>query len=86
VPLDETAILESVGKTHRLVIAHEAVKRGGFGAEVAALVTEQALDELDAPIIRVAARAVPMPYNDNLERATIPTKEDIVAAIKSLLG
>ena len=85
-PLDEDAILASVGKTHRLVIAHEAVKRGGFGAEVAAMVSEKALDELDAPIARVAARAVPMPYNDNLERATIPTKEDIVAAIKSLLG
>jgi pyruvate/2-oxoglutarate/acetoin dehydrogenase E1 component len=85
-PLDETTILESVGKTHRLVIAHEAVKRGGFGAEVAALVSEKALDELDAPIARVAARTVPMPYNDNLERATIPTKEDIVAAIKSLLA
>jgi pyruvate/2-oxoglutarate/acetoin dehydrogenase E1 component len=85
-PLDETTILESVGKTHRLVIAHEAVKRGGFGAEVAALVTEHALDELDAPIVRVAARSVPMPYNDNLERATIPTKEDLVAAIKSLLA
>jgi pyruvate/2-oxoglutarate/acetoin dehydrogenase E1 component len=85
-PLDETTILESVAKTHRLVIAHEAVKRGGFGSEVAALVSERALDELDAPILRVAARHVPMPYNDNLERATIPTKEDIVAAIRSQLG
>jgi 2-oxoisovalerate dehydrogenase E1 component len=86
VPLDETAILESVARTHRLVIAHEAVKRGGFGAEVAALVAEQALDVLDAPIARVAARPVPMPYNDNLERATIPTKEDIQAAIRAVLG
>jgi pyruvate/2-oxoglutarate/acetoin dehydrogenase E1 component len=85
-PLDETTILESVAKTHRLVIAHEAVKRGGFGAEVAAMVIERAMDELDAPIARVGARSVPMPYNDNLERATIPSKEDIVAAIKSLLG
>jgi pyruvate/2-oxoglutarate/acetoin dehydrogenase E1 component len=49
------------------------------------MVCEKALDELDAPIARVAARCVPMPYNDNLERATIPAKEDIVAAIKSLL-
>jgi pyruvate dehydrogenase E1 component beta subunit len=85
-PLDETTILESVGKTHRLVIAHEAVKRGGFGAEVASVVSEQALDELDAPIVRVAARPVPMPYNDNLERATIPTKDDLVAAIRSVLA
>jgi 2-oxoisovalerate dehydrogenase E1 component len=84
VPLDEETILGSVRKTHRLVIAHEAVKRGGFGAEVAALVSEQAIDELDAPVVRVAARAVPMPYNDTLERATIPTPQDIAAAVNGL--
>jgi 2-oxoisovalerate dehydrogenase E1 component len=85
VPLDEAAILESVGKTHRLVIVHEAVKRGGFGAELAALVTERALDELDAPIVRLGARNVPMPYNDKLEQATIPSRDDIAAAVRSLL-
>ena len=85
VPLDEEAILESVGKTHRLVIVHEAVKRGGFGAEVAALVTERAFDELDAPIVRLGARNVPMPYNDKLEQATIPSRDDIAAAVRSLL-
>jgi pyruvate/2-oxoglutarate/acetoin dehydrogenase E1 component len=84
VPLDEETILASVRKTHRLVVAHEAVKRGGFGAELAALVVEKAIDELDAPIARVGARAVPMPYNDALERATIPTQADITAAIRSL--
>ncbi len=83
-PLDEETILASVGKTGRLVIAHEAVKRGGFGAEVAALVSEKAVDCLDAPIARVAARPVPMPYNDALERATIPTQQDIAAAIRGL--
>ncbi|HEV8142522.1 MAG TPA: dehydrogenase E1 component subunit alpha/beta [Methylomirabilota bacterium] len=83
-PLDEETILASVRKTHRFVIVHEAVKRGGFGAELAALVSEKALDELDAPIARVAARAVPMPYNDSLERATIPTQQDIVGAVKAL--
>ena len=82
VPLDEATILASVAKTHRLVIAHEAVKRGGFGAEIAALVAEKAVDELDAPIVRVGARSVPMPYNDGLERQTIPTQADIVAAIR----
>jgi 2-oxoisovalerate dehydrogenase E1 component len=84
VPLDEAAILASVRKTHRLVVAHEAVKRGGFGAELAALVAEKALDDLDAPVVRIGARAVPMPYNDALERATIPTQADITAAIRSL--
>jgi 2-oxoisovalerate dehydrogenase E1 component len=85
VPLDEGMILASVAKTHRLVIAHEAVKRGGFGAEIAALVAEKAVDELDAPIARVGARGVPMPYNDALERATIPSVDDIVAAVRHVL-
>jgi 2-oxoisovalerate dehydrogenase E1 component len=85
VPLDEATILASVRKTHRLVIAHEAVKRSGFGAELAAIVAEKALDDLDAPVVRVASRAVPMPYNDGLERATIPTQADIAEAIRSLL-
>ncbi len=85
VPLDEATILASVAKTGRLVIAHEAVKRGGWGAEVAALVAERALDALDAPIVRVAARNVPMPYNDSLERATIPSQQDIVAAVRGLV-
>jgi 2-oxoisovalerate dehydrogenase E1 component len=84
VPLDEATLLASVRKTHRLVIAHEAVKRGGFGAELAALVAEKAIDDLDAPVVRVGARAVPMPYNDALERATIPSQADITAAIRSL--
>jgi 2-oxoisovalerate dehydrogenase E1 component len=84
-PLDEETILGSVAKTGRLVIAHEAVKHGGFGAEVAALVSEKALDTLDAPIMRVAARHVPMPYNDALERATIPSQQDIAEAVRGLV-
>src|SRR5213080_4888442 len=84
VPLDEATILASVRKTHRLVVAHEAVKRSGFGAELAAIVAEKALDDLDAPIVRIGARAVPMPYNDALERAAIPTQADIAEAIRSL--
>jgi len=85
VPLDEEAILNSVAKTSRLVIVHEAVKRGGFGAEIAALVSEKGLDLLDAPIARLGARNVPMPYNDKLELATIPSRDDIAAAIRSVL-
>jgi 2-oxoisovalerate dehydrogenase E1 component len=85
VPLDEATILGSVVKTGRLVIVHEAVKRGGWGAELAALVAERAIDVLDAPIVRVAARNVPMPYNDSLERATIPSQQDIATAIRGLM-
>ena len=86
VPLDEATLLESVRKTHRAVVVHEAVKRGGFGAEVAAVLMEKAMDDLDAPVVRVAARNVPMPYNDSLEKATIPSREDILAAVRGLVG
>src|SRR5205809_1192020 len=85
VPLDEATILASVAKTGRLVIAHEAVKGGGCGAELAALVAERTIDVLDEPIVRVAARNVPMPYNDSLERATIPSQQDIAAAIRGMM-
>jgi 2-oxoisovalerate dehydrogenase E1 component len=84
-PLDEDAIIKSVKKTSRLVIAHEGWKRWGFGAEVAAMVAEKAIDWLDAPILRVGARDSPMPYNDKLERLVIPSAEDIVEAIKTVV-
>jgi 2-oxoisovalerate dehydrogenase E1 component len=84
-PLDEDTIIKSVKKTSRLVIAHEGWKRWGFGAEVAAMVAEKAIDWLDAPILRVGARDSPMPYNDKLERLVIPSAEDIVDAIKAVV-
>jgi 2-oxoisovalerate dehydrogenase E1 component len=84
-PLDEETIIKSVKKTTRLVIAHEGWKSWGFGAEVSAMVAEKAIDWLDAPIVRVAARDTPMPYNDKLERLVIPSAEDIVAAIKAVV-
>ena len=84
-PLDEDAIINSVKKTSRLVIAHEGWKGWGFGAEVAAIVAEKAIDWLDAPIMRVAGRDTPMPYNDKLERLVIPSADDIVVAIKAVV-
>jgi 2-oxoisovalerate dehydrogenase E1 component len=84
-PLDEETILASVRKTNRLLIAHEAWKRGGFGAEVSAMVVEQAFDYLDAPVARVGAPDVPMPYNDELERAVIPSQERLTEAIRNLM-
>ncbi|MDP6873154.1 MAG: dehydrogenase E1 component subunit alpha/beta [Alphaproteobacteria bacterium] len=83
-PLDEDMILASVAKTNRLVIAHEAWKNGGFGAEVAALVVEKGFDDLDAPIVRVGGLDVPMPYNDALEREAIPSQERLTQAIRQL--
>lgn len=84
-PLDEELILSSVRKTNRLVIAHEAWTKFGFGAEVSAMVLEQAFDWLDAPICRVGAPSIPMPYNDRLERETIPGTARIVDAIREVL-
>jgi pyruvate dehydrogenase E1 component beta subunit len=85
VPLDLEAILASVRKTGRLVIAHEAHRRLGIGAEVAALVQEHAFDYLDAPIQRVGAMDVPIPYSPPLESQVLPGKDHIVAAIRKVL-
>jgi acetoin:2,6-dichlorophenolindophenol oxidoreductase subunit beta len=84
VPLDLETIVESVKRTGRLVIAHEAYERGGVAGEIAMQVTEQAFDYLDAPIVRVAGANVPVPYNVALERAAIPQEDDVVAAIRGL--
>ncbi|MDD3685101.1 MAG: transketolase C-terminal domain-containing protein, partial [Desulfovibrio desulfuricans] len=84
VPLDKDIILNSVKKTHALVVAHEAVKTAGAGAEIAAMVAEEALDYLDAPIVRVGAPYCPVPFSPPLEKAYIPGADQIVAAVKSL--
>jgi pyruvate dehydrogenase E1 component beta subunit len=83
-PWDRDAVLASVRKTHRLVVVHEAVKSFGVGAEVAATVMEEAFDDLDAPVVRVGAHDIPRPFNENLERETVPTVERIVEAVKQL--
>jgi pyruvate dehydrogenase E1 component beta subunit len=86
VPLDLDAIVESVGRTHRLVVAHEAVLHGGFGAEIAAQVQAAAFDELDAPVERVGAPFMPVPFAPPLEDAYIPGRREVVAAVRSALG
>lgn len=85
-PLDEETIVDSVKKTNRLVIVHEAVKRGGVGAELSAALIEKAFGYLDAPPLRIGARDVPMPYNDILERATIPGEDEIIAGVREVLA
>ena len=79
VPLDLEAIVESVTRTHRLVVAHEAVAHGGFGAEIAAQVQAAAFDELDAPIARVGAPFAPVPFSPPLEDAYLPGRGDVAA-------
>jgi len=85
-PLDATTIVESVKKTHGLVIAHEAVKTGGVGAEIAAQMAEAAFDYLDAPIARIGAPFTPVPFSIPLEQAFIPSAADIVKVVKSMRG
>ena len=83
-PLDEDTILGSVRKTSRALVVHEAWTTGGFGAEVSALIADKAFMDLDAPVRRLCAPDVPMPYNDILERATIPSVERITGAIREV--
>src|SRR5690625_3368567 len=85
VPLDIETILNSVQKTGRLIVVHEAVKRGGFGAEIASVVAEKGFSYLKAPIKRLGGEAVPIPYNAKLEKHAVPQVEDIIRAIDSLI-
>lgn len=86
VPLDRQTLIQSVAKTGRVVISHEAHKRSGPGAEIAAMLAEEAVEYLDGPIMRVAAKNVPLPYSPVLENWVLPSVEDIVAAAEQLLG
>jgi acetoin:2,6-dichlorophenolindophenol oxidoreductase subunit beta len=86
VPLDEAAILDSVRRTGRLVVVYEAHRRGGFGGEIASLVAERAFDALKAPIVRVAARDIPLPMAPNLERCILPQVEWIEDAVRVTVG
>jgi acetoin:2,6-dichlorophenolindophenol oxidoreductase subunit beta len=86
VPLDLEAIVDSVRRTNRLVVAHEAVEHGGFGAEIAAAVQAAAFDDLDAPIERVGAPFAPIPLSPPLEDAFLPDREAVYAAARATLG
>ena len=85
VPMDVACVLDSVRRTGRLVIAQEAVKRGGVGSDVAAIVAEQAFESLRAPIVRVAGRNTTIPFNLALEKASVPQVADIVEAVRTLV-
>lgn len=83
-PLDIGAIIESVKKTNRVVIAEESHPFCGVAAEIAAEINERAFDYLDAPVKRVSAADVPMPYAKNLENMAIPGVDQIVAAVREV--
>ena len=84
-PFDKATVFASAGKTHRVVIVEEAAKTGAFGAQIAAWLAEELFDELDAPIQRVAAKDVPMPFSPPMEEYVLPGVEDIVAAVRRVL-
>jgi pyruvate dehydrogenase E1 component beta subunit len=86
VPLDREAVLGSVRKTHRLLVVHEAIRRGGFGGEVASMVAEEAFDDLDAPPRRLAGLETPIPYARHLEKTVVPQVEDIVRIAREVMA
>jgi acetoin:2,6-dichlorophenolindophenol oxidoreductase subunit beta len=85
-PLDEDALIASVKKTNRAVVAHEAITRMGWGAEVAAILQEKAFDWLDAPVARVGAKFTPIPFAPVMEEWVVPHSQDVLQAIKKTVG
>lgn len=85
-PWDEAAVFASVARTHRAVIVHEAVRSFGVGAEIAARIAEDAFDELDAPVVRVGAPFMPVPFSSSLENAYLVNAAGIIAAVRKTLA
>jgi 2-oxoisovalerate dehydrogenase E1 component beta subunit len=84
IPWDKQAVLESVSKTSKVVVLHEDTHTGGFGGEIAATIAEEAFEELDAPLKRIAAPDTPVPFSPVLEKAYIPQVDDVAAGIKEV--
>ncbi len=85
VPFDNETIINSVMKTGRAVVVHEAYKTAGIGAEIASIIMEEAFEYLDAPVIRLGAKSCPLPFNLGLENAVVPQSKDIYNAVKRVL-
>jgi 2-oxoisovalerate dehydrogenase E1 component beta subunit len=83
-PWDKAAVLESVRKTSKVLVLHEDTRSGGFGAEIAATIAEEAFEDLDAPVKRIAAPDTPVPFSPPLEKAFIPQVDDVVAGLRDL--
>ena len=84
-PWDKAAVLESVRKTSKVLVLHEDTRTGGFGAEIAATIAEEAFEDLDAPVKRIAAPDTPVPFSPALEKAFIPQVADVVAGLRDLV-
>ena len=84
-PLDKETILQSVEKTGRAIVVHEAVKRGGVGGDIAAMIMEEAYDDLDAPVMRICGKNTTIPYNLELEKVCVPSAENIIEGILEMV-
>lgn len=85
-PWDEAAVLESLSRTHRAVVVHEAVQAFGAGAEIVATIADEGFDELDAPVLRVAAPFMPAPFASSLEKGYVVTVERVIEAVRKTLA
>ena len=83
-PWDKQAVLESVRKTSKVLVLHEDTRTGGFGAEIAATIAEEAFESLDAPVTRITAPDTPVPFSPPLEKAYIPQVETVAAGLRRL--
>ena len=84
-PLDKETILESVEKTGRAIVVHEAVKRGGIGGDIGSMIMEEAYDDLDAPVKRICGKNTTIPYNLKLEKVCVPTVEEIIEGVLEMV-
>ena len=84
-PLDKDTILESVEKTGRAIVVHEAVKRGGIAGDIASMIMEEAYDDLDGPVVRICGKNTTIPYNLELEKVCVPSTKDIIEGILEMV-
>jgi pyruvate dehydrogenase E1 component beta subunit len=85
VPLDQETILESARRTGKVIVVHEAALRGGVGGDIAAMIMEEAYDDLDGPVVRIAGRNTPIPYNLNIEKVCVPSVEDVIEGVLKMI-
>ena len=85
-PLDYDTVIASLAKTGRVIVVHEASKRGGMGSDIVAELNERAFDLLDAPPLRVGALNIPIPYNATLEAAALPDEQNVIDAVHRCLS
>jgi pyruvate dehydrogenase E1 component beta subunit len=84
-PLDRDTVLESARKTGRVIIVHEACKQGGIGGDIASMIMEEAYDDLDGPVMRIAGKNTSIPYNLHIEKACIPSVEEIIRGVLEIV-